>query len=212
MNPMQHLLMALILTGFPALVWPDEHEKPLTEKLMAVKTQDIDYNYTLHSKYLKYKVFQTADIIANASLFAATGWIRDHRKRAYIHLGHPVSKVLVAKQSRKLKKMGFALKRTNDDDYRLAGDILIQLSKTIHANPGEAKRQVLLLEEFYREDLERPAVAESKDQGQLQGMANEVLGCIRETVGQCTKALQEQALNALNLQNVLGGMFSVFQQ
>jgi len=212
MNPMKHLLMALILTGFPALVWPDEREKPLTEKLMAVKTQDIDYNYTLHSKYLKYKVFQTADIIANASLFAATGWIRDHRKRAYIHLGHPVSKVLVVKQSRKLKKMGFALKRTNDDDYRLAGDILIQLSRTILANPGEAKRQVLLLEEFYREDLVRPAVAEAKDQGQLQGMANEVLGCIRETVGQCTKALQEQALNALNLQNVLGGMLSVFQQ
>gem|GEM_PF-3669335 len=116
------------------------------------------------------------------------------------------------KQSRKLKKMGFALKRTNDDDYRLAGDILIQLSRTILANPGEAKRQVLLLEEFYREDLVRPAVAEAKDQGQLQGMANEVLGCIRETVGQCTKALQEQALNALNLQNVLGGMLSVFQQ
>lgn len=182
-------------------------EGKLEGNILKTETRDIDYNYTLHSPYLKHKVLQMADILANAGLFAAAGYVRDHKKGIFIFIDHPpIDKRVVLKQSHRLKRMGRALKRTHDDDYRLAGDILYEISEAIVTDDvSKAKRQVLLLEEFYKEDITRSLGRNSGDDGILRDITDKTIGNIIEAVESFSKAIQNKVIKTLNLQNVIEG-------
>lgn len=177
-------------------------------RILEAKSSDSDYNYTLGSEYSKHKVMQLADVMANASLFAATGYVRDHKRGKFVFLDHPpVDRRILAGQSRKLRKMSNALKKTNDDDYNLAGKLLDKLADCITSgNAKAAKRQLLVFEEFYSRELEKPENISSKEEEALRSVAQGVMGEVNSLLDNFKQELQQQALGALNLQNVIGGI------
>jgi len=107
--------------------------------------------------------------------------------------------------------MGTALKRTNDDDYRLAGQLLFDLGGDIAQQKVDtAKSEVLVIEEFYREDLGTPKEQTAKDSEQLKGMADQVTGSFTSIFGQLSDTVQKDAFDKLNLTDILGGLTNAF--
>lgn len=177
-------------------------------KILSAESTDSDYNYTLGSGYSKHKVLQLADVLANANLFAATGYVRDHGKKRFVFLEHPpIDKRILVAQSRKLRKMANALMRTDDGDYRLAGELLSNMADSISSgNVKTAKRQLLVFEEFYSCDLQKPVEMSTKEEDALKSVAQGVMGEVNSLLDNFKQELQQQALGALNLQNVIGGI------
>lgn len=183
----------------------------IKNELMRVESSDLNYNETLHSARQRRVVLKLADLLANAGLLSATGYIRDHVLRKYVFISQqPVDIRVPIRQSRKIRKMGQALKNTNDDDYRLAGGIMTSLADCLATGDNEgAKRQVLLLEEFYLAPDESINNSEENEE-QLRSMSDEVMGSVRTILNGFSKDTQDRALEALNLKNILGGVENVF--
>lgn len=183
----------------------------IKRELLSMESQEQNYNSTLHSRRQRQSVLRLADLLANAGLLSATGYIRDHVMRKYIFISQPPVDIRVPiRQSRKIRKMGQALSNTNDDDYKLAGSIMTGLADCLATGDSAgAKRQVLLLEEFYlAPDPGTKALDDNEEQ--LRSMADEVMGSVRTILNGFSKDAQERSLEALNLKNVLGGIDNVF--
>lgn len=189
---------------------PDSSQA-ISQALLSTEAKEHDYNATLHSEQMKQQVLILADILANAGLLTATGYIRDHKRQKYVFITQPSVDIRVPiRQSRKVRKMGQALLRTRDDDYKLAGSIMICLADCLATgdNPG-SKRQVLLLEEFY---LRNPVISQREIQGneQLKEIADEVMSNVKSILNQYAGDVQDKALEGLNLKSILGGIENVF--
>lgn len=179
----------------------------LGSALLAADARDRDYNNTLHDPYLKHQVLNLADLLANAGLLSATGYVRDHKQRKYVFITDPPLDLRIGvKQSRKIRRMGQAMQRTLDDDYKLAGGIMVALADrlAIADGPG-AKRQVLLLEEYYSGDLKKHSNKTAQDNEQLRGIADEVMTGVWDVLNQYSLDIQAKALRGLNLDTILGG-------
>lgn len=176
-------------------------------KMLSVTINNHDFNNTLHSDYLKYRVINLADIIANASYYTLTGYIRNHKTREFVFISSPpIDRKVIVFQKRKLIKLGRALKRTSDDDYKLAGDLLLQLSKAISKeNVKEAERLISLFEDFYSDDLKIRKDIKSKDEAMLNDISNSIVGELKGVFSGLSSSIQGEAISALNLKNILGG-------
>lgn len=202
-------LLLCVVNQAPGAKQPDSER--ITRELMSLESRDLNYNDTLHSARQKHMVLKLADLLANAGLLSATGYIRDHAQKKYIFISQPPVDVRIPiRQSRKVRKMGQALSNTNDDDYRLAGSIMIGLADCLSAgdNPG-SKRKVLLLEEFYLSPNPGDKAMEENEE-QLRGIAEEVMGSLKGILNGFSKEAQDKALESLNLQSILGGIENVF--
>lgn len=183
-----------------------QNKSGIEKDILSLTVDKYDFNDTLHSPIMKSRVLFLADITANASYYTMTGYVRDHNKREFIFLSNPpLDRHVTIKQARKLIKFGRALKRTNNDEYVLAGSILIDLARAITQEEKEsAKRLISKYEDYFSDEINYKE-GKVSDSEFLSDISNSIVSEVSGIVNTLSGSLQEKAINALNLKNVLGG-------
>jgi hypothetical protein len=201
---MKKLLWLFLIICLPGLIAGKPHSE--VKDWLAITISQTDFNNTLHSQFLKDRVLKLAAFVANSSYFALTGGVLDFKKRKYIYFSKPLSIQTRLEQSHKLKKLGQALLRTRDDDFKVAGGVLIDLSNSIAQGDKEAsKKSLSKFNDFWLASI-KPEPIQGKDAELLQKISDSIVSEFKSLFGGFTGNVQNSAVEALNLQSVIGGL------